>query len=70
MSNKIPIDIAMDYYRNTLKVSSDKLKELPDANAAEAIARLPGVSVQREGGEGNKVVIREKCRNFIRLRYF
>ena len=39
-------------------VSSDKLKELPDANAAEAIARLPGVSVQREGGEGNKVVIR------------
>ena len=39
-------------------VSSDKLKELPDANAAEAIARLPGVSIQREGGEGNKVVIR------------
>ena len=37
-------------------VSSDKLKELPDANAAEAIARLPGVSIQREGGEGLSLI--------------
>ena len=39
-------------------VSSDRIQELPDANAAESVARLPGVSIQREGGEGNKVVIR------------
>ncbi|MBN2610133.1 MAG: TonB-dependent receptor [Bacteroidales bacterium] len=39
-------------------VSSDKIKELPDANAAEAIGRLPGISVQRVGGEADKVVIR------------
>jgi TonB-dependent receptor len=39
-------------------VSSDKLQELPDANAAEAIGRLPGVSVLRVGGEGNQVIIR------------
>ncbi|MFO7447356.1 MAG: TonB-dependent receptor [Ignavibacteriaceae bacterium] len=39
-------------------VSSAKIQELPEANAAEAVGRLPGVSLQREGGEGNKVVIR------------
>ena len=39
-------------------VSSDRIQELPDANAAETVARIPGVSIRREGGEGNKVVIR------------
>jgi TonB-dependent receptor len=39
-------------------VSADKIKELPDVNAAEAISRLPGVAINRSGGEGSKVVIR------------
>ena len=39
-------------------VSSDRIQELPDANAAESVGRLPGVTIKREGGEGNKVVIR------------
>jgi len=39
-------------------VSAEKLMELPDANAAESVGRLPGISIQRSGGEGNKVVIR------------
>lgn len=39
-------------------VSSARIQELPDANAAESIGRLPGVSVTRVGGEGNQVVIR------------
>ncbi len=39
-------------------VSAKKMQELPDANAAETIGRLPGVSIQRSGGEANKVVIR------------
>lgn len=39
-------------------VSSAKIQEIPDANAAESVGRLPGVSILREGGEGNKVVIR------------
>jgi TonB-dependent receptor len=39
-------------------VSKDRIRELPDANAAESVGRLPGVSVLRSGGEGNKVVIR------------
>lgn len=39
-------------------ISEEKIQELPDANAAEAIGRLPGVSLQRSGGEANKVVLR------------
>ena len=39
-------------------VSSARIQELPDANAAESVGRLPGVSILRSGGEGNKVVIR------------
>lgn len=39
-------------------VSSAQIQELPDANAAESIRRLPGVSITRVGGEGTQVVIR------------
>jgi TonB-dependent receptor len=39
-------------------ISEERIKELPDVNAAEAIGRLPGVALQRSGGEANKVVLR------------
>jgi TonB-dependent receptor len=39
-------------------VSKNQIQELPEANAAEAVGRLPGVSLERSGGEGNKVLIR------------
>ncbi len=39
-------------------ISEAKIQELPDANAAEAIGRLPGVSLTRSGGEANKVILR------------
>ncbi len=39
-------------------VSKKQIQELPEANAAEAVGRLPGVSLERSGGEGTKVVIR------------
>ena len=39
-------------------VSSARIQELPDANAAESVGRLPGVSLVRNGGEATQVVIR------------
>jgi len=39
-------------------VSKDKIEELPDQNAAESLARMPGISVQRDAGEAQKVVVR------------
>ncbi len=39
-------------------VSAEKMKELPDANIAESIGRLPGISLQRNAGEAYAVVVR------------
>ncbi len=39
-------------------VSDAKIQELPDFNAAQAISRLPGISVTQSSGEAQKVVIR------------
>ncbi len=39
-------------------VSEQKIQELPDANAAQTIGRLPGVSVTRSGGEATQIVLR------------
>lgn len=39
-------------------VVADDIGALPDVNAAEALARLPGVAVQRDQGEGRYVVVR------------
>ncbi|NJK87370.1 MAG: TonB-dependent receptor plug domain-containing protein [Bacteroidales bacterium] len=52
---------AINHQKNSNKivnvVSKEKIEELPDVNAAEAVGRLPGVSVVREGGEGSKVTL-------------
>ena len=39
-------------------VSAEKMEELPDANIAESIGRLPGISLQRDAGEAFAVVVR------------
>ena len=39
-------------------VSSDTIGQSPDQNAAEALQRLPGMSIQRDQGEGRFVSIR------------
>jgi TonB-dependent receptor len=39
-------------------VSKEKIQEVPDANAAESLSRLPGISLSRSGGEGSTVTVR------------
>ncbi|MEL4178746.1 TonB-dependent receptor [Roseateles sp. PN1] len=39
-------------------VHADGIGQLPDTNAAEALARIPGVSVERDQGEGRFIRIR------------
>ena len=48
--------LSSDQIKNV--VSQARIQELPDANAAESVGRLPGVSLLREGGEGSQIVIR------------
>lgn len=53
---------ALDKQRAALGVLSvvhaDAIGQLPDNNAAEALARLPGVSVERDQGEGRFIRVR------------
>ncbi len=46
-------------------VSRSRIKELPDVNAAESIGRLPGISIQRSGGEATKIEIRGLSPKYI-----
>src|SRR5262245_17632601 len=39
-------------------VSADQIGSFPDPNAAEAMQRIPGISIQRDQGEGRYVIIR------------
>ncbi|MBX3300055.1 MAG: TonB-dependent receptor [Acidobacteria bacterium] len=39
-------------------VAADQIGSFPDPNAAEAIQRVPGITVQRDQGEGRYVLIR------------
>jgi TonB-dependent receptor len=48
--------LSSDQIKNV--VSSARIQELPDANAAESVGRLPGISLVREGGEGSQIVVR------------
>lgn len=48
-------------------VSEEKIKELPDANAAESIGRLSGVSLIRSGGEASKVVLRGMSDKYLNV---
>ena len=48
-------------------VSEERIRELPDANAAESIGRLPGVSVNRSGGEASQIVLRGLSGRFTNI---
>jgi TonB-dependent receptor len=56
------IDKALKEQRNSDSIESvvhaDAIGQLPDDNAAEALQRLPGVSVERDQGEGRFITIR------------
>lgn len=53
---------ALDLKRNAIGVvdaiSAEDIGKFPDQNVGESLARIPGVSVTRSGGEGNTVTVR------------
>ena len=58
----VSIDKALKEQRNSDSVESvvhaDGIGQLPDDNAAEALQRIPGLSVERDQGEGRFVSVR------------
>lgn len=47
-------------------IQADDIASFPDANLAESIQRIPGVSIQRDAGEGRNVTVRGLGGDFVR----
>jgi TonB-dependent receptor len=64
------LEAAIDIKRNADSfvdaISAEDVGKLPDANLAEVMQRVPGVSIQRTRGEGDFISIRGLGPNFVR----
>lgn len=49
-------------------INAEDIADFPDANLAESLQRLPGVSIDRENGEGNQISVRGLGGDFTRVR--
>ncbi|MBW8814016.1 MAG: TonB-dependent receptor [Caulobacterales bacterium] len=47
-------------------IKADDMASFPDANLAESIQRIPGVSITRDAGEGRNVTVRGLGGDFVR----
>ncbi len=49
-------------------ISAEDIADFPDLNLAEAIQRIPGVSIDRDAGEGRTLTVRGLSSDFTRTR--
>src|SRR5262245_26681243 len=49
-------------------INADDIASFPDANLAESLQRLPGVSIDRENGEGRTITVRGLGADFTTVR--
>ncbi len=49
-------------------ILAEDIADFPDLNLAESIQRIPGVAIDRDGGEGRTITVRGLNANFTRVR--
>lgn len=49
-------------------INAEDIADFPDANLAESLQRLPGVTIDRENGEGRQITVRGLGSDFTRVR--
>ena len=49
-------------------VVAEDIAKVPDQNLAESLQRIPGISIQRDGGEGRAITVRGLSGQFTRVR--
>ena len=49
-------------------IKSEDIAQFPDNNLADALQRIPGVSIDRDGGEGRTITVRGLGPDFTRVR--
>ena len=48
-------------------ITSDDIADFPDLNLAESLQRVPGVQIDRDGGEGRSINVRGLSADFVRV---
>ncbi|MGN6374453.1 MAG: TonB-dependent receptor, partial [Sphingomonas sp.] len=50
-------------------INAQDIASFPDANLADSLQRIPGISIERDGGEGRDITVRGLGGNFSRTRF-
>lgn len=66
------LDAAINVKRESVTsvdaIVAEDIAKFPDQNLAESLQRIPGISIQRDGGEGRAVTVRGLSGQFTRVR--
>ncbi|MCW3837419.1 TonB-dependent receptor [Sphingomonas canadensis] len=66
------LDAALDVKRTSVSsvdaIVAEDIAKFPDQNLAESLQRIPGISIQRDGGEGRAITVRGLGSQFTRVR--
>lgn len=66
------LDKALDLKRDSITavdaIIAEDIAKFPDQNLAESLQRIPGISIQRDGGEGRSITVRGLGAQFTRIR--
>lgn len=66
------LDKALDQKRNSTAaidvIVAEDIAKFPDQNLAESLQRIPGISIQRDAGEGRAITVRGLGAQFTRVR--
>jgi iron complex outermembrane receptor protein len=66
------LNVALEGKRDSVgsvdAIVAEDIADFPDLNLAEAIQRIPGVSIQRDAGEGRQITVRGLGPEFTRVR--
>src|SRR5258706_3935047 len=49
-------------------IVAEDIAKFPDQNIAESLQRIPGISIQRDAGEGSRITVRGLSSQFTRVR--
>ena len=61
------IDIKRDATTIVDSISAEDIGDFPDLNLAESLQRVPGVQIDRDGGEGRSINVRGLSSDFVRV---
>ncbi len=66
------LDAALNVKRDSVAavdaIVAEDIAKFPDQNLAESLQRIPGISIQRDGGEGRAITVRGLGAQFTRVR--